>query len=320
VYRLQNARRNQGKTGTRLISSALTTSALACYRGRFAPSPTGPLHAGSLYAAIASYLDAKANKGRWLVRIEDLDPPREQPGADQLILECLARHGLEADEPVVYQSTRLPAYSTALASLLSSGHAYWCTCSRVDFARHGGSHAPDCPRSATKPRSRAAAVRARFSSRLGYEFTDRIQSTQAFLFERPADDFVLLRKDGLFSYQLAVTVDDADQRITDVVRGTDLIDSTVRQMWLQRALGYATPRYAHVPVVVDQHGNKLSKQRFADPVDLQYPLRNLLQCFAWLNLGIPPAADTKSPQRLLHWATLRWQTTLISSSNIRFCT
>jgi glutamyl-Q tRNA(Asp) synthetase len=234
------------------------------YRGRFAPSPTGPLHTGSLLAACASWADARAAGGQWLVRMEDLDPPREQPGADRLILDVLAAAGLVSDEPVLYQSERHAAYAAALESLLAAGLAFECRCSRSELAARGGIHRGVC---SADPgvRSRAAAIRLKVAD-VDIEFVDRIQGRYRQNLLRDVGDFVLRRADGPWAYQLAVVVDDAHQRITDIVRGSDLIDSTPRQIHLQRCLGLPTPRYAHVPVLTGDDGHKLSKQNLAPAV------------------------------------------------------
>ncbi len=232
------------------------------YRGRFAPSPSGPLHLGSLLAACASWADARAAGGSWLIRIEDLDPPREQPGADRLILDLLTAIGWTSDEPVLRQSERHAAYDDVLQYLLQAGLAFECRCSRNDLAATGGIHRGSCVKgSSTRP----AAIRLRASD-LDIGFHDRIQGRYQQNLLRDVGDFVLRRADGLHAYQLAVVVDDAFQRITDVVRGSDLIDSTPRQIFLQRCLGLPTPRYAHVPVLLGPDGQKLSKQNLAPAI------------------------------------------------------
>lgn len=235
------------------------------YRGRFAPSPTGPLHAGSLAAALASWLDARAHGGAWLVRIEDLDPPREVPGATGEIIHTLARFGLESDEAVVLQSRRAALYEVAFARLRAAGLVYPCTCSRKDVedaARAAGLKAGVYPGTCRERPSSArtlAAWRVRVPDAT-VAFADRACGRYAQDLAREVGDFVVRRADGLWAYQLAVVVDDAEQGITDVVRGADLLDNTPRQIFLQRALGFATPRYLHVPVVTNERGEKLSKQ------------------------------------------------------------
>jgi glutamyl-Q tRNA(Asp) synthetase len=238
------------------------SSSSAPYRGRFAPSPTGPLHLGSLVAALGSYLDAKAHGGEWLVRIEDLDTPRTVPGAADDILRTLERFGLEWDGPVLYQSTRIDAYEAALDQLRRRDLAFPCTCSRKDI----GERYPGTCR--TGPRGSRDALSWRFRvSGETVEFEDRRLGPQRQNVEEYVGDFVLKRADGLFAYQLAVVVDDAAQGITDIVRGEDLLDSTARQIQLQRSLGYPQPRYLHLPVVNNELGQKLSKQTGAAALD-----------------------------------------------------
>ncbi|HKQ27893.1 MAG TPA: tRNA glutamyl-Q(34) synthetase GluQRS [Burkholderiales bacterium] len=263
------------------------------YVGRFAPSPTGPLHFGSLVAALASWLDARAARGRWLLRIEDLDRPRMQAGAAELILRTLESLGLTWDGPVLYQSLRAAKYEAALRSL--DGHTYWCGCTRREIADSSLALAADgaqiypgtCRKGLPQGRS-ARALRLRTSGEpIG--FTDRLQGPRRQNVEREVGDFVLYRADGQFAYQLAVVVDDAEQGVTDVVRGADLLDSTARQIHLQRMLGYPTPRYLHVPVALTSTGEKLSKQTGARPVDLALRKQVLDRALAFLNQA--PACD-----------------------------
>ena len=239
------------------------------YTGRFAPSPTGPLHTGSLIAAVASWLDARAAGGRWLVRIEDLDRPRCAPGAADEILRALERAGLSWDGEVLYQSRRLALYRDALAKL--QAHTYWCGCTRREIADSSlglaGDGAHIYPGTCRAGPTRAPrALRVRTTSE-PVRFVDRVQGVHEQVLERDIGDFVLYRADGLFAHQLAVVVDDAEQGVTDVVRGADLLDSTPRQIYLQRLLGLPTPRYLHVPVALNAAGEKLSKQTGAAPVE-----------------------------------------------------
>jgi glutamyl-Q tRNA(Asp) synthetase len=234
------------------------------YVGRFAPSPTGALHFGSLAAALASWLDARAAGGRWLVRIEDLDSPRTQPGAADDILHTLARLGLEWDGAVAYQSERAALYRRALER--TSDKTYWCACTRreiadssLGLAADGAQIYPGTCRDGIAPGKTPRALRLRVSQE-AIAFTDRVQGSQQQILERDVGDFVLYRADGQFAYQLAVVVDDAEQGVTDVVRGADLLDSTPRQICLQRLLGYPPPRYLHIPAAVNTAGEKLSKQ------------------------------------------------------------
>ena len=257
------------------------------YIGRFAPSPTGPLHAGSLVAALASWLDARAHGGRWLVRIEDLDTPRNVTGAIETILDQLERCGLVADAPVVRQSDRIALYESALERLLASGRAYPCGCSRRDLQALAGASVDDgegrrdriypgtCRRgldgkAARSMRLKVSDVPAEDSTPVSW--LDRLLGPQQQDVARDVGDFVLRRADGIWAYQLAVVVDDAAQGVTDVVRGEDLADSTARQILLQRALGLPTPRYLHTPLVLAADGSKLSKQTGATALDLRSPV------------------------------------------------
>ena len=262
------------------------------YVGRFAPSPSGPLHFGSLVAALASWLDARAVRGRWLLRIEDLDAPRQQSGAAGEILRALERLGLTWDGPVVYQSLRAPAYEAALREL--QRHTYWCGCTRREIAdsasgpaRDGAQIYPGTCRRGLPPGRLGRALRVRAAGQIAFE--DRVQGRQTQLLEHAVGDFVVFRADGQFAYQLAVVVDDAQQGVTDVVRGADLLDSTARQLHLQRLLRLPAPRYLHVPVAVNGAGEKLSKQSGAPALDLSRPERLIREALAFL--GQRPTAD-----------------------------
>ncbi|HEY1090114.1 MAG TPA: tRNA glutamyl-Q(34) synthetase GluQRS [Burkholderiaceae bacterium] len=260
------------------------------YCGRFAPSPTGPLHAGSLVAALGSWLDARAHEGQWLVRIEDVDTPRCLPGVDRLILDQLAQCGLLPDAPPVWQSQRGALYEAALQRLQASALAYPCACSRRDIAltvggqpRHGELVYPGTCRSGLQGKpARAWRLLTRGQT---IEWHDRLLGPQAQDVEHEVGDFVLKRADGLWAYQLAVVVDDAEQGITDVVRGQDLADNTPRQLLLQAALGLPTPRYLHLPLVLGADGNKLSKQNGAQALDLRDPAAALRVAAAVLGLA-----------------------------------
>ena len=260
---------------------------MAEYIGRFAPSPTGPLHFGSLVTALASYLAARSAGGKWLLRMEDLDKPREQPGTADDILRALDKLGLEWDGPVIYQSTRLERYRAVLDDLARRGFAYPCACTRRELedsalAIDGSRIYPGTCRRGLAPGKTARAVRVRtHGAPIG--FADTVQGWLEQRVETEVGDFVLLRADGITAYQLAVVVDDLDQGITDVVRGADLLDSTARQIHLQRLLGARTPRYAHVPVVVNAAGEKLSKQTGARPLDLSDPQAELARARRFLN-------------------------------------
>ncbi|TFZ02157.1 tRNA glutamyl-Q(34) synthetase GluQRS [Ramlibacter henchirensis] len=271
----------------------------APYRGRFAPSPTGPLHAGSLVAALASWLDARRNGGTWLVRIEDVDTPRCVPGADRLILDQLARCGLHADEPPLWQSARSTMYRQALDRLIADGQAYPCACSRKDIEealalqgrpRVRGREAPYPGTCRNGLHGRPArAWRLRVPDGI-VRWQDRRLGPQQQDVASEVGDFVLLRADGLWAYQIAVVVDDAGQGITSVVRGEDLADNTARQLLLQRALGVPAPSYLHTPLVLGANGEKLSKQNGAHALDLSDALRTLNEAAAVL--GLPPQAGT----------------------------
>jgi glutamyl-Q tRNA(Asp) synthetase len=265
------------------------------YIGRFAPSPTGPLHFGSLVAALASWLDARAANGRWLVRIEDLDRPRVVPGAAEEILNTLRGLGLYWDGEPVFQSRRLVAYADALSKIRDK--TYGCSCSRSEIAdsslglaADGARIYPGTCRSGMKPGSARRALRFRVPAE-AIRFDDRVQGPQAQDLEREVGDFVLQRADGLFTYQLAVVVDDAEQGITDVVRGADLLESTARQIALQRALARPQPRYLHVPAAIDASGEKLSKQTGAPAADASMLGRALAF------LGQPPAESLEDAVR-----------------------
>jgi glutamyl-Q tRNA(Asp) synthetase len=275
------------------------------YAGRFAPSPTGPLHFGSLVAALASWLDARAAKGRWYVRIEDLDRAREQQGAAEDILRTLERLGLYWDEPVVFQSRRTVLYEQALQALRTQ--TYPCGCSRreiadssLGWAADGAQIYPGTCRTGLPPGKSARALRVKTGPEK-IAFEDRVQGIQEQILAAEVGDFVLYRADGQFAYQLAVVVDDAEQAITDVVRGADLLDSTARQIHLQRLLGYAEPRYLHVPVAVNAGGEKLSKQTGAQPIDPARGHEVLADALRFL--GQPAGDDLE--QAVHNWAPER---------------
>jgi len=251
------------------------------YRGRFAPSPTGRLHFGSLVAAVASWLYARHAGGRWLVRMEDLDPPREVAGAASSILAALSAFGLIADEPVLFQSHRRAAYDAAFEQLRATGHLFACTCSRTELAATGGFHNDGRCVGADEP-GRAPAWRLRVPD-VVVEFDDALQGPQRQNLRDAVGDFVIRRVEGFYSYQLACVVDDACQGITEVVRGQDLLDSTARQIWLQRCLGLPTPGYRHLPLVLDADGHKLSKSGGAFPVDPADPVPALQRALAFLH-------------------------------------
>jgi glutamyl-Q tRNA(Asp) synthetase len=267
------------------------------YRGRFAPSPTGPLHFGSLVAAVGSYLDAKAHGGVWLVRMDDLDLSRTVPGAADLILRSLESLGMAWDEPVVYQSKRSAAYEAALKVLKKRKLIYPCACSRREIADSavGGLDGPIYSGTCRKGLLAGRAARADrvITDNTRIELKDVIQGKIVHSLERQVGDFVVKRADGYYAYQLAAVVDDAAQGITDVVRGADLLDSTTRQIYLQQLLGYTTPHYAHLPVAVNVLGEKLSKQTLAAPIDNRELLATLNAALAFLGQDTITDADPK---------------------------
>lgn len=275
-------------------------------RGRFAPSPTGDLHFGSLVAALGSWLLARHAGGDWLVRMEDLDPPREVPGAALRQLDALAAFGLVPDEAVLWQSRRGEAYAAALSQLLDAGLAFECRCSRSDLAAAGGIHRACVGRRGAGP----AAVRLKVPEET-ITFDDGLQGAQAQALATAVGDFVLRRADGPWAYQLAVVVDDAAQGITDIVRGADLLDSTPRQIFLQRQLGLPTPGYAHLPLAVDSQGRKLSKSLDALPVDPAAPLPALAAAWRFLGQGAAPFAGAGPVSAALGRALAQFDPALI---------
>ncbi len=268
------------------------------YTGRFAPSPSGPLHAGSLVTAMASYLDARAHRGRWLLRIEDIDTPRVAAGADRLIMGQLQALGMPWDEAPVWQSHRYAAYQAAFDMLAAQGLIYGCSCTRKElFAQTY----PGTCRNGLPPGRIARAWRFRVSTGIE-QFDDRWLGAQEQDVEHEVGDFILKRADGLWAYQLAVVVDDTEQGISDIVRGTDLLTSTARQQMLARHLGRPYPRVMHVPLVIDAHGRKLSKQNHAAAMDCTHPLATLNT--AWRHLGFDALA---APDTQAFWVTAQYR-------------
>jgi glutamyl-Q tRNA(Asp) synthetase len=274
------------------------------YIGRFAPSPTGPLHFGSVLAAVASYMDAKANNGLWLLRMEDLDPPREPAGAADQILQQLTQLGLHWDGEVLYQSQRLKNYAEALKELQDRQLCYRCDCSRSQIRNMGSVYDGRCRQRLT-PASHEFAVRVKTDAK-AIEFLDLIQGAHQHAIYTETGDFVIRRKDKLFAYQLAVVVDDEYQGITHVIRGFDLLDSTPRQIYLQQLLDYSTVVYGHIPIVINALGDKLSKQTFAPAADIQNSSRLLHQCLNFLGQAAPGALLNAEPQSLLAWGIEHW--------------
>ena len=305
-------------SGARSSSATATTGTAEAsrpYRGRFAPSPSGPLHFGSLVAAVASFLDARAHGGQWLVRIEDIDPPRERPGAADAILADLERLGLHWDGPVLRQSSRKHAYQEAIDRLLKLGRLRQCTCSRSALAalpqnrsRPAGEdlyHPGECvgPPAGFSGRH---ALRLRVPDAV-VDFVDRAQGPQSGNVSRTHGDFVLRRRDGLHAYQLAVVVDDAHQGILDVVRGADLLGSTLRQVLLQDALGLARPTYMHVPLAVDESGRKLSKSADAPGLARAAPGGQLAAALEFLGQDPPAELRRATAAEVLQWGRAHWR-------------
>ena len=281
-------------------------------RGRFAPSPTGPLHFGSLVAAVGSFLDARARGGDWLVRMEDVDSERNVPGADDDILRTLEAFGFAWDGPVLRQSERTAAYEDVLERLKAAGLAYGCACSRREIAAaakcpaiDGGMVYPGTCRAGLAPGRAARAWRLRVGDE-AVAFEDRLQGRVAQRLARDVGDFVLRRADGPFAYQLAVVVDDQYQRISDVVRGADLLASTPRQIWLQRCLGYATPRYAHLPVATNAAGEKLSKQTHAPALVRGREAADLAAALRFLGQPVPDGLGRATVGDVWAWAREHW--------------
>lgn len=281
------------------------------YIGRFAPSPTGPLHFGSLVSALASYLDAKSHNGIWLVRMEDIDPPREMSGAADYILRQLQLHGLHWDGQVLYQSQRSDSYLSTLQQLQELGLTYYCQCTRQQLKKRGGIHSYRCQ---LENPAEPTALRLALPDRCNIEFNDLFQGPQIQDVKQQVGDLVLRRKDGLFAYQLAVVVDDAFQQITHIIRGSDLLETTPGQIYLQQQLNYTSPQYGHIPVATNLAGQKLSKQNLTPPINHETPVKNLARAMSWLGLPVIKDANIASHtscDELLVWAAAHWQRKLV---------
>ncbi len=278
------------------------------YRGRFAPSPSGPLHFGSLIAAVGSYLDARAVGGTWLVRIEDLDPPRVVPGAADDILRTLELYGLCWDESVLYQSQNQEAYQQALNRLTDLNDTYPCSCSRREIREATGQTSiyPGTCRKGAAKNNTPQTIRLRVENTV-IEYQDRLAGTVQENLATQVGDFVIQRADGLFAYQLAVVVDDAAQGITDVVRGHDLFDNTARQIHLQQQLGYQTPHYLHLPIAAWPDGSKYSKQTHAPTISPENPAAQLIQALQFLGQAIPQELASEKLATLWQWAIENWR-------------
>lgn len=280
------------------------------YRGRFAPSPTGALHFGSLIAAVGSYLEAKSHNGEWLVRIENLDKPREIPAASHEIFRALEILGMEWDHEVIYQDQRKDTYENILTILNKRGLTYSCTCTRKEIADSsitgisGQIYAGTC-RNNVQNKDRSGAVRIKTDNNI-IEFEDSLHGLISQRLESETGDFILRRSDGIYAYQLAVVADDATQGITNVVRGADLLDSTPRQIYLQKLLGYSTPTYMHLPVAVNNQGEKLSKQTKAALLDISNPVKQLVEAVNFLDQEPPIELLGNNVSSFWKWAIENW--------------
>ncbi len=287
------------------------------YTGRFAPSPTGPLHFGSLLAAMASYLDARSQHGRWLLRIEDLDKFRERPGAADHIIHILSAYGFEWDGEIVYQTTRLPAYQAALQQLAQQQLSYPCTCTRKQLIAavapgpFGRLYPGYCRHNVSTPTDEQRhAIRLKVTAQ-DIGFTDRTQGFYRQNLAEALGDFIILRSDKVFAYQLAVVVDDEWQQISHVVRGADLLDNTPRQLYLQQVLGYRQPEYLHIPMANNAQGQKLSKQTHATALTTADALTNLCAALRFLGHATPEATAWTEPREFWDWAITQWDSAKI---------
>jgi glutamyl-Q tRNA(Asp) synthetase len=278
------------------------------YRGRFAPSPTGPLHLGSLFTALAGFLEARASNGQWLLRIDDVDPYRTAPGATDRIMGTLEALQLYWDGPVFYQSQRAEAYRAALADLNSEGLVYPCICSRKELAESGSGpvYPGFCRNRAPESHSRLQSFRI-LTEGARMSFEDRVQGRTEQDLETEVGDFILFRRDQVYAYHLATVLDDAEQGITEVLRGMDLLDSTPRQIYLQQHLGLPEPGYAHIPILADPSGQKLSKQTFAPEAETRNPGGLLFHLLGLLNQNPPAELALAPPEDVLDWAIAHWQ-------------
>ncbi|MGR8933557.1 MAG: tRNA glutamyl-Q(34) synthetase GluQRS [Gammaproteobacteria bacterium] len=313
MHRLQNLGRTTRKTNG--ITASLPQTR---YIGRFAPSPTGPLHFGSLYTALASYLQARAQHGLWRIRIDDLDTPRNAPGAADNILKTLENFGLQWDKAVIFQSARIERYHAALEQLLADNRTYRCGCTRKTLDRHqprfpDKAHLyPGFCRVKTPPAHIRHALRIKTDARI-VRFHDALQGLIEHVMSERHGDFIVLRRDSIIAYQLAAAVDDRLENITEVVRGYDLLDSTPKQIYLQQLLGYRSPHYMHVPVIVDAHGQKLSKQSYAAAVDRHDANKVLFEALVLLFQQPPTMLRGAPVSELLDWAIAHWNPALLQN-------
>lgn len=289
----------------------MTNDTATTYRGRFAPSPTGPVHFGTLIAAVGSYLQAKKYSGEWIIRMEDVDITRKVAGSDLEILHTLEDFGFEWQEEVLYQSKQNECYQHALEQLTEQSLVFPCVCSRKQLAKTGSDIYPGTCRARKLPEKNEHALRL-FARDIAIEFDDVVMGKQSQNMAQQCGDFVIKRRDGLFAYQLAVVVDDYLQNITEVVRGSDLLDSTPRQIYLQQLLNYPTPGYCHLPLAVDSNGNKISKSEGAARVDVDNREKQLFHVLVFLGQN-PPADLAKSNiDDIWAWAIKHWSIELVS--------
>jgi glutamyl-Q tRNA(Asp) synthetase len=279
------------------------------YVGRFAPSPSGPLHFGSLVAALGSYFQAKSQQGEWLVRIEDLDPPREMIGASILILDALQAFGLMWDREVIYQSQRHDYYQRQIDQWIASGEAYYCQCSRKQIQQAGGYYTGLCRHlglAAYSPKNRHCSIRINMQQPVN-RFIDIKQGEIHIPHQLANEDFIIKRRDGLFAYNLAVVLDDIAQGVTQVVRGADLIEPTGRQISLYKMLNKKPVSYLHLPLAMDKNGNKLSKQNHAKAIDINNPVPTLLQAMRFLGFTLPHDIGSATCSEIVKWGWQNWQ-------------
>ncbi|MFV0574377.1 MAG: tRNA glutamyl-Q(34) synthetase GluQRS [Vibrio sp.] len=282
------------------------------YVGRFAPSPSGPLHFGSLVAAFGSYFQAKSQQGLWLVRIEDIDPPREMEGASALILKTLEQYGLHWDKSVVYQSHRTDLYQDQIQTWLNSGKAYYCQCTRKQIQQSGGFYSGTCrSKHLNDPQNCSVRIKVDFPV---YQFIDEKYGEMIIPKALAEEDFIIKRRDGLFAYNLAVVLDDIEQGITEIVRGADLIEPTGRQISLYRELNHPEVSYIHLPLAVDENGNKLSKQNHAPAVNINEPKPTLIKVMQFLGFTLPADFESASLEQMIQWGCDNWSLAQLPAS------
>ena len=292
----------------------MNSTATAKYVGRFAPSPSGPLHFGSLVTALGSFLQAKSNHGQWLVRIEDIDPPREAPGATDSILRCLEAHHLFWDGEVVYQSNRTALYNENIQNLHQQGLTYYCQCTRAELSRLKAQQRCHCASVLNTVRS--GAIRFKFQNS-NLQFYDQLLGQVTLQDKDVAGQFAIKRKDGFFAYQLAVVVDDIQQGITEVARGADLLDATLYQIALYKAFNKPIPKFLHLPLVLSSSGKKLSKQNHAEEVSTNSVSKNLIDALLFLGMRPPHEVQQSSAENILNWAIIHWDLTQLGTQTER---